>query len=1631
MERDIGQDRDGDRPSRPRRHSLTHDGTSERLLDTNSTNPVVVPKSVAAAMPAASSSELHQSPTPFVDTHCHVELIAACAEREKRLDGLLPWDELPIERMGMWRSHGWTREKFQRTIEGKKIYGPYRNPHFPAFYKPWRALTKDQQLAARFLGWDGAHYKGSPDNWTFKDEYDEMYSTSKGGQGHPHQVTVKWADFNKYHDGWYSKLSGKERVAFAMLGIKDAWTFCNFVCEPWEVSRNLWMRRQAVLHDVAYYYPDGHEWHQKKEIEAKKEIVPPTRITSQPGSRGQLGQTSVEDVAGEARLNTEQVGDHNGNVESDVDSEVDQLMLRSPKRESCKRFFKRESHPEETSVLVRALRIPYGCCSRGSPWSKNEWRKWKQEQEKRGETTMYSENEWDKFFNELPEGGGGRSTAAASSSGTGGRGHLPRDTGSSSSSMTTSLSQSSSSQTATGTVPSTSARREFSSSPTTTSPSTCSTESPQSSCVATTSSVTTDDDSLFLGPTSDEANLPRQEAACDLMSFLRERIPEKSPENNDTENASAAAAPEDVEKVAIDDEINWQCSGVTAGGQTVIVRREDMQNGSRDPTRSYQWFEVKALRLWVFCEVVDDRYGPFPNHIQSFRDTDQTREKRDKPLHPGGTSSDQSEQKSTSWQSRTKRSTGTTDKVKCHAWNDFYNGYEVIQNCPALLRSPKLKQYYDRIGRYETLRHEAKSSVHDYSVRKNFYDPGKNELPWLDWYVERGQCNVSGHEMELVSRLGIVYNCITQFWHVPPAYRNRPWWSLAPWEREIFFELGLKTEPEYDYWQQFVDVTHTDTFHPRRADYHPPNFDFATRRSGSTSEELPVVAAEGEQRPRGDVDEVPRRPRVREPPNERPPPPREVADGTTTPGLQRPSNDRHRRASPVAIEQYNSPEERIFTVEDLLMMRMIQLNELLIRLLLPTPPRPSERVETILRFFYDNFNYTRDLDEFFPLYVDGGIDRTELAVRHERARERADEEQDEARAEFPKGHYALTRDKNTGNVYAHFIPQKKHYDDRTEDIARQARGKRGPSSKKTMRGSLDQDIIETTEKQQANALALSPTRERQQEQEGHRLATASCFSNLEFWISTDDVRSWMWRYLSEKILGCKRRANRKTITESANKDNTSTPSAAAAVKSLQDLYKLRHEIDLLGLSGGEAGVLGQGGIGKKPKSSSDVDTPPVLPLRSTFTAPTYYCDYLVTSICDEHAVEPVLDILATGTYAERVCLSCGIHPKSIGFWGSEGNYRQHPDYKDYMRTLETKVLPLCDVSEHCMRTLKCSVPRLDGVTLQENKHLRLQEPCYDAPSFSGPAATASCAPMKGAGTERKRLKLVAWGEIGLDFSHRVMQTKVGPNIRVAQKAAFTEQILLGVHKYRLPLQIHSRSAEPDTVEIMLRYVPRDWPVHIHGCFNNDDFLKKLLRTFSRCYIGVTCALENPNAMLYYTNDPKLKYVDDDVTESAENTSDDFCCEPVMVLPSPFAKKGIFSRGGTGSGGISIEQEEVSGNKRLLRGEHEDKSAVTGTSNSTQQLSQARAEPPTPEKIKKNVHVFETPLMRQVRTIIPLSRLLVETDGPYLCPGEDWTTNFSYPALLPRVIQTVARLKERPEGEVAKILRKNSFDVYGI
>merc|ERR1712080_568366 len=67
---------------------------------------------------------------------------------------------------------------------------------------------------------------------------------------------------------------------------------------------------------------------------------------------------------------------------------------------------------------------------------------------------------------------------------------------------------------------------------------------------------------------------------------------------------------------------------------------------------------------------------------------------------------------------------------------------------------------------------------------------------------------------------------------------------------------------------------------------------------------------------------------------------------------------------------------------------------------------------------------------------------------------------------------------------------------------------------------------------------------------------------------------------------------------------------------------------------------------------------------------------------------------------------------------------------------------------------------------------------------------------------------------------------------------------------------------------------------------------------------------------------------------------------------------------------------------------------------------------------------------ELLTYLPLSRLLIETDGPYMCP-EPFRGQTSHPGHVHRVAERIARIKDLTLARVIAETRENCRSVYGI
>eukprot|EP00929_Paragymnodinium_shiwhaense_P015116 TRINITY_DN12313_c0_g1_i2.p1 TRINITY_DN12313_c0_g1~~TRINITY_DN12313_c0_g1_i2.p1 ORF type:complete len:579 (+),score=137.41 TRINITY_DN12313_c0_g1_i2:134-1870(+) len=95
-------------------------------------------------------------------------------------------------------------------------------------------------------------------------------------------------------------------------------------------------------------------------------------------------------------------------------------------------------------------------------------------------------------------------------------------------------------------------------------------------------------------------------------------------------------------------------------------------------------------------------------------------------------------------------------------------------------------------------------------------------------------------------------------------------------------------------------------------------------------------------------------------------------------------------------------------------------------------------------------------------------------------------------------------------------------------------------------------------------------------------------------------------------------------------------------------------------------------------------------------------------------------------------------------------------------------------------------------------------------------------------------KAVAWGEFGLDFSH-AYYGKSCQNRRI-QKEVFCRQLTLALQR-QLPLVIHSRDADRDTLRVFSAHVPRHWRCHIHSYRGGVPLMEVMLDGWTHVYFG--------------------------------------------------------------------------------------------------------------------------------------------------------------------------------------------------
>ncbi|KAL0978359.1 hypothetical protein UPYG_G00169470 [Umbra pygmaea] len=102
-------------------------------------------------------------------------------------------------------------------------------------------------------------------------------------------------------------------------------------------------------------------------------------------------------------------------------------------------------------------------------------------------------------------------------------------------------------------------------------------------------------------------------------------------------------------------------------------------------------------------------------------------------------------------------------------------------------------------------------------------------------------------------------------------------------------------------------------------------------------------------------------------------------------------------------------------------------------------------------------------------------------------------------------------------------------------------------------------------------------------------------------------------------------------------------------------------------------------------------------------------------------------------------------------------------------------------------------------------------------------------------TAMRHPKAVAFGEIGLDYSHK------NSTSAARQKEVFERQLNLAVAMNK-PLVIHCRDADDDLLVIMKKCVPPDYKIHRHCFTNSYQVIEPFLKEFPNLCVGFTALI---------------------------------------------------------------------------------------------------------------------------------------------------------------------------------------------
>mmetsp|Transcript_71261 Transcript_71261/g.148987 ORF Transcript_71261/g.148987 Transcript_71261/m.148987 type:complete len:545 (+) Transcript_71261:298-1932(+) len=109
-------------------------------------------------------------------------------------------------------------------------------------------------------------------------------------------------------------------------------------------------------------------------------------------------------------------------------------------------------------------------------------------------------------------------------------------------------------------------------------------------------------------------------------------------------------------------------------------------------------------------------------------------------------------------------------------------------------------------------------------------------------------------------------------------------------------------------------------------------------------------------------------------------------------------------------------------------------------------------------------------------------------------------------------------------------------------------------------------------------------------------------------------------------------------------------------------------------------------------------------------------------------------------------------------------------------------------------------------------------------------------------------KVVGWGECGLDYYRRQHDIATNPSSKQLMKESFRKQATFAV-KQGLPLVLHSREAEEDTLEVMYSSVPQTHRVHLHSFMGSVSTALEFLRLYPNGFIGIAGVASYPSAQV--------------------------------------------------------------------------------------------------------------------------------------------------------------------------------------